>query len=35
VAADVSRFAVADRYVFGVGMDVRGAWRNLREIYAL
>jgi hypoxanthine phosphoribosyltransferase len=24
-----------DRYVFGFGMDVRGAWRNLPEIYAL
>jgi len=24
-----------DRYVFGFGMDVEGAWRNLPEIYAL
>jgi hypoxanthine phosphoribosyltransferase len=24
-----------NRYVFGFGMDVRGAWRNLPEIYAL
>ena len=24
-----------DRYVFGYGMDVSGAWRNLPEIYAL
>ncbi|MCC7486842.1 MAG: hypoxanthine-guanine phosphoribosyltransferase [Burkholderiales bacterium] len=26
---------VPDRYVFGFGMDVRGAWRNLPAIYAL
>ena len=26
---------VPNRYVFGFGMDVRGAWRNLPEIYAL
>jgi len=24
-----------NRYVFGCGMDVRGAWRNLPEIYAM
>lgn len=24
-----------NRYVFGFGMDVEGAWRNLPEIYAL
>jgi len=24
-----------DRYVFGCGMDVSGAWRNLPEIYAV
>ena len=24
-----------DRYVFGYGMDVSGAWRNLPDIYAL
>jgi hypoxanthine phosphoribosyltransferase len=24
-----------NRYVFGFGMDVRGVWRNLPEIYAL
>lgn len=26
---------VPDRYVFGFGMDVHGAWRNLPAIYAL
>ena len=26
---------VPDRYVFGFGMDVEGAWRNLPAIYAL
>jgi len=35
IAADFIGFAVPDRYVFGFGMDVRGAWRNLPEIYAL
>ena len=24
-----------NRYVFGYGMDVRGAWRNLPAIYAM
>ena len=24
-----------DRFVFGYGMDVRGAWRNLPAIYAM
>ena len=35
VAADFVGIHVPDRYVFGFGMDVRGAWRNLPEIYAL
>lgn len=26
---------VPNRYVFGFGMDVRGAWRNLPAVYAL
>jgi hypoxanthine phosphoribosyltransferase len=26
---------VPDRYVFGFGMDVHGAWRNLPAIYAM
>ena len=33
--ADYSGFTVPDRYVFGYGMDVRGAWRNLPAIHAL
>ena len=24
-----------NRYVFGFGMDVKGAWRNLPAIYAM
>jgi hypoxanthine phosphoribosyltransferase len=35
IRADFVGFEVPDRYVFGFGMDVRGAWRNLPEIYAL
>jgi hypoxanthine phosphoribosyltransferase len=27
--------SLPNRYVFGFGMDVRGAWRNLPEIFAL
>jgi len=26
---------VPDRFVFGFGMDVDGAWRNLPAVYAL
>lgn len=33
--ADFVAVTVPDRYVFGFGMDVRGAWRNLPAIYAL
>jgi len=33
--ADFVGVRVPDRYVFGFGMDVSGAWRNLPEIYAL
>lgn len=33
--ADFVGLTVPDRYVFGCGMDVHGAWRNLPEIYAL
>ena len=32
---DFTGVTLPDRYVFGFGMDVRGAWRNLPEIYAL
>ena len=35
VRADFVGVRVPNRYVFGFGMDVRGAWRNLPEIYAL
>lgn len=35
VRADFTGVRLPDRYVFGCGMDVRGAWRNLPEIYAL
>lgn len=35
ITADFVGIDVPDRYVFGYGMDVRGAWRNLPAIYAL
>lgn len=35
IAADFVGLTVPDRYVFGCGMDVRGCWRNLPEIYAM
>ena len=35
IGADFVGVHVPDRYVFGFGMDVQGAWRNLPEIYAL
>jgi len=34
VHADFVGVTVPDRYVFGFGMDVRGAWRNLPEVFA-
>lgn len=33
--ADFVGLTLPDRYVFGFGMDIHGAWRNLPEIYAL
>ena len=33
--ADFVGITVPDRYVFGYGMDVHDAWRNLPAIYAL
>lgn len=33
--ADFVGVHVPNRYVFGFGMDVSGAWRNLPEIYAV
>lgn len=35
VRADFVGLRVPNRYVFGCGMDVGGAWRNLSGIYAL
>ena len=35
VAADFVGLHLPNRYVFGFGMDIGGAWRNLPEIYAL
>lgn len=35
IKADFTGVRVPNRYVFGFGMDVHGAWRNLPEIYAL
>lgn len=35
IRADFVGITVPDRYVFGYGMDVHGAWRNLPAIYAL
>lgn len=33
--ADFTGITVPNRYVFGFGMDVKGAWRNLPAVYAL
>ncbi|MCW5619897.1 MAG: hypoxanthine-guanine phosphoribosyltransferase [Burkholderiales bacterium] len=35
LAPDFVGLHLPNRYVFGFGMDVEGAWRNLPEIYAL
>ena len=35
IAADFVALPVPDRFVFGYGMDVDGAWRNLPAIYAM
>lgn len=35
IAADFVGLRVPDRFVFGCGMDARGYWRNLPEIYAM
>lgn len=34
VRADFVGVEVPDRFVFGFGMDIRGAWRNLPAVYA-
>ncbi|MCC6472693.1 MAG: hypoxanthine-guanine phosphoribosyltransferase [Burkholderiales bacterium] len=35
VHADFVGVEIANRYVFGCGLDVAGAWRNLPELYAV
>lgn len=35
ISADFCGLTVPDRFVFGYGMDVGGAWRNLSAIYAM
>ncbi len=35
VAADFTGVRLPNRFLFGCGMDVRGAWRNLPAIYAI
>lgn len=35
IEPDFVGLTLPDRYVFGFGMDVHGAWRNLPAIYAL
>jgi len=35
IQGDFVALTVPDRFLFGYGMDVRGAWRNLPAIYAL
>jgi len=35
IHADFVGLSLPDRFVFGCGMDVDGAWRNLPAIYAL
>jgi hypoxanthine phosphoribosyltransferase len=35
IQADFVGIHVPDRFVFGFGMDVAGAWRNLPAVYAM
>jgi hypoxanthine phosphoribosyltransferase len=35
IAADFVGLRIADRFVFGCGMDAKGYWRNLPEIRAI
>jgi hypoxanthine phosphoribosyltransferase len=35
IAPDFIGLKLPNRYVFGCGMDVSGAWRNLPAIYAV
>jgi hypoxanthine phosphoribosyltransferase len=35
ITADFVGITLPDRYVFGFGLDVKGAWRNLPAVYAM
>jgi hypoxanthine phosphoribosyltransferase len=35
IRADFTGVDLPDRFVFGFGMDIEGAWRNLPAVYAL
>ena len=35
IVADFTGLSLPNRYVFGYGMDVKGAWRNLPAVYAV
>ena len=35
VKADFVGMEVADRFLFGCGMDIAGYWRNLPALYAM
>lgn len=35
IAADFLGITLPNRFVFGYGMDVKGAWRNLPAVYAV
>ena len=35
IRADFVGLEIEDRFVFGCGMDAKGYWRNLPEIYAM
>lgn len=35
IRADFTGLELPDRFVFGFGMDIHGAWRNLPAIYAV
>ncbi len=35
IQPDFTGLTLPNRYVFGFGMDIRGAWRNLPAVYAL
>ncbi len=35
ISADFVGIKLPDRFVFGFGMDIHGAWRNLPAIYAI